>query len=325
MSTDYPNMFSPIEIRGKTCPNKIFFAPTCTCLGNADGSVNDSVLAWINARARGGAGMIVSEVIRCGDRFGTEFAGVLGIPDDYKKEGFRMYNDIAKHYGAVSIAQLSLGFGKQALPQFGEYVSSSAIPLEIREGSCDSGLKIYEGFTFPAPRELTTEEVDALIEDYKAAAVRLKACGFDGIELHGCHGYLLWQFMSPAHNQRTDKYGGSEEARLNVPLTLLRAVREIGGDDFIVGYRCSSDEGWEGGLTLEDMQRIVPILVENGADFISLSRGFSGNLKLQYPATEGTMVEVHSKIKEVSKVPVFHPISRIPEPEKRLLPKGKWT
>lgn len=216
-----------------------------------------------------------------------------------------------------------MGFGKQALPQYGEYVAPSPIPLTIPKDSCASGLKIYEGATFPTPRELTTEEVDALIEDYKAAAQRLKACGFDGIELNGCHGYLLWELMSPAHNQRTDKYGGSEEARLNVPLTLLKAVREIGGEDFIVGYRCSSDEGCEGGLTLDDMRRIVPILVDHGADYISLSRGFAGNLKIQYPSAEGTMVEVHSKIKEVSKVPVLSPNISNPATGEKALAEGK--
>lgn len=90
MRTDYPNMFSPIEIRGKTCPNRTFFAPTHTGLGDPDSAVNDAVLAWMHVRAKGGASMIVSECILGSDRYGRQLARSLGIAHEVKKDGFRM-------------------------------------------------------------------------------------------------------------------------------------------------------------------------------------------------------------------------------------------
>jgi 2,4-dienoyl-CoA reductase-like NADH-dependent reductase (Old Yellow Enzyme family) len=317
-------MFSPIEIRGKRIKNRIFFAPTHTGLANEDCSVSEDILAWIIARAKGGAGLIVSEVIRSSDLFGSEFDRVATIHDDKKKDGWRKYAEYSKYWGGIAIAQLTIGFGKQALPNplFGEYVAPSPITLSIPPGSCDTGLKVFEGLVFPEPRELTTEECDQLVEDFSAALQRLKDCGFDGVELHGCHGYLLSQFLSPLHNQRTDKYGGSFENRLTMSLALLKAAREVGGDDWIVGHRMSSSDHAEGGNTVEDYAQCAKIFEENGADFISLSMGGTWNLKKQYPGREGTMVEEHSQIKKAVSVPVLSPSIHRPQTGEKALAEG---
>ncbi|GAG91614.1 unnamed protein product [marine sediment metagenome] len=112
------------------------------------------------------------------------------------------------------------------------------------------------------------EELEGLFVD---SALRIKRAGFDGIEIHGAHGYLLAEFVSPLSNLRKDKYGGSFEKRLTLPRNLIRRVREHVGSDFVLGYRISGDEHVAGGLTLEETKRLVPILISEGLDFIHLS------------------------------------------------------
>jgi 2,4-dienoyl-CoA reductase-like NADH-dependent reductase (Old Yellow Enzyme family) len=325
MSEEFPHLFQPLEIRGKTIKNRIFFAPTYTGLANEDGTCSDANLAFIIARARGGVGMIVSEGIGVTRRYGPGLLRLAAIDQNIKKEGWRQYAEYIKSFGAVAVAQIALGVGKQISPhpEYGEAVAPSAIPLSIPTESTFKGGEAFEGVTFPPPRELTEEECDTLVEEFKAAALRLKECGFDGLEIHGAHGYLLSEFISPLHNQRTDKYGGSFEKRLTMPLALLKAAREVGGEDWIVGFRISSSDQAEGGYTPEDYARVTKVLEENQVDYISLSSGGFLSLKHLFPGKEAYCLDDHFEIKKAVNVPVLGANFNRPSTAEKALEEGK--
>jgi 2,4-dienoyl-CoA reductase-like NADH-dependent reductase (Old Yellow Enzyme family) len=157
------------------------------------------------------------------------------------------------------------------------------------------------------PRELTTEEVLELEQDFLSAAMRIKRAGFDGIEIHGAHGYLLADFISPLVNKRKDIYGGSFEKRLTLPLNLIRRAREKAGPNFLLGFRISGDEHVEGGLTLQDNLELTPTLANAGLDYIHLSSGRQEAFKYLFPEQEGTILPEAEAIKEVVDIPVICP------------------
>jgi 2,4-dienoyl-CoA reductase-like NADH-dependent reductase (Old Yellow Enzyme family) len=180
-----------------------------------------------------------------------------------------------------------------------------------------------EDSTGAAPRELKTAEVEELEELFVESVLRIKTAGFDGVEIHGAHGYLLAEFVSPRTNTRTDKYGGSFENRLTLPRTLIRKLRDRLGPDFVLGYRISGDEHVPGGLTLEDTKEIVPILVAEGLDFIHLSSGCMEAMRYLFPDKEGVILPEAKAIKEVSKVPVICPNIHTPSVAAQAVAEGQ--
>jgi 2,4-dienoyl-CoA reductase-like NADH-dependent reductase (Old Yellow Enzyme family) len=119
------------------------------------------------------------------------------------------------------------------------------------------------------PIELTLEQIEAIVEEFGDCALRAKKCGFDGVEIHGAHGYLIAEFMSLYSNKRTDRYGGSLMNRLRFPVEIIKNIRQKCGDDFIIDFRISADEMVEGGRTIEDTKAIVPVLQEAGIGFLN--------------------------------------------------------
>ncbi len=152
------------------------------------------------------------------------------------------------------------------------------------------------------PREITQTEMSELVKEFAVAARRAKEAGFDMVEVHGAHGYLLSQFLSPYTNRRNDEYGGSLENRLRFPLEVLRAVRAEVGPDFPVFYRLGAEDGIEGGLTLQEGAEAAVILAEAGVDVLDLSGGLLG---FRVKSGEGFFVYMAEKIKPVVNIPVL--------------------
>jgi len=318
-------LFEPIRIRHLEVKNRIVFAPTGMLASAYDGSVTDQNLCHYIARAKGGVGMIIVEHTFATDRYNRGIARVLSIYHDRQLAGWRELADNIHHFDCRCVVQLSLGLGRQGNPQWDhkDFVAPSPLPFKIPEGSTPRGFKDWEGTTGAVPRELSTEEVEGLEEDFINAALRVKRAGFDGIEIHGAHGYLIAQFVSPLSNQRQDIYGGSLEGRLTLSLNLIRKTREKVGDDFLIGYRISGDEHVEGGLTLEDTQTIVARLIEAGVDFIDISSGRYEAFKWTIPDEEGVILKEARAIKSRSRVPVICPNIHSPELAARVLEEGQ--
>jgi len=237
-----PSLFDPFQLRGVRLRNRVVMAPMVSDYATEDGEVNLRLISYYGERADGGPGMIIVEATAIA-RDGRLSPNQLGIWDDGQLHGLR-YLVERVHGAGVRIAVQLHHAGRQS--------------------------------SFEAPHELAATEVRALALDFARAAGRAVAAGFDAVELHAAHGYLLNQFISPLSNQRTDEYGGDLEGRLRFPLEVLAAVRRAVGPDFPVGVRISADEYVPGGHTLAESAVVARRLVESGADYIHVSAGVPG-------------------------------------------------
>lgn len=308
-------LFESIKIGSLEIKNRIAMAPLGTRGCTHDGYVTDRILAHYVARAKGGAGLIIVEHTLVTNRYGGS-KRILGLWDEEQVTEMTELSEAIHTFDAKAIIQLSLGFGQVGHISRAKdgLVAPSPIPVVVMEDSFpkrfakrlkeDAVRGVGVG---PIPRALTVEEIMELEDSFVEAARRAKNAGFDGIEIHGAHGYLIAQFLSPTTNARTDLYGGSLENRLRLPLNIIRKTRAVLGMDWVIGYRISADEHIQGGLTLEDSKVIVPILVGAGLDYVHLSSGTPRSSKWTFPDKEGAILPEATVIKSVVSVPVICP------------------
>jgi len=250
-------LFEPITVNRMTVRNRIVVPPMETGFGSDRYEVTDQLIAYHRRRSDGGVGLIIVEYTSV-DPTGRCIPNQLGAYDDRFIPGFKRLTEAVHEGGAKIALQIHHGGSKaRAAYTGGEIVAPSAIPEPSR------GV---------VPRELTIAEIEGLVEAFGQAARRAREAGFDAVEIHGAHGYLVNEFLSPWFNRRTDAYGGTFEKRLRFPLEVTRHVREAIGPDFPVGFRINGEEMPLGnGLTLEDTTRIATRLTETGIDMIHVS------------------------------------------------------
>ncbi|MCX7983152.1 MAG: FAD-dependent oxidoreductase [Syntrophales bacterium] len=289
------HVFSPITVKSLTLSNRVVMPPMGTNLGNADGTVSEENIAYMKRRAQGGPGLIITEIT------GVHPDGVvsphqLGAYDDRFIPGLAKLAQVA-HEAGVKIAMQIHHCGRESvyLLRAGRAMAPSAIPSIVFRGT---------------PREMTIDDIKEAIASFGQAARRAKEAGFDAVEIHCAHGYLLTQFLSALSNQRADEYGGKTlKERSRFVLEVIREVRRQVGPDFPVSVRISAEESIRNGYTVEDMQTILPDMVEAGADIIHASFGTHGSPAgiTQAPAEyePGFNVWLARKIKEVVNVPVI--------------------
>ncbi|MCG6217878.1 NADH-dependent flavin oxidoreductase [Vibrio furnissii] len=252
-------LFQPFTFKnGVTLRNRVVMAPMTTWSSNADETISDEELSYYRARAQG-VGLLLtgcSHVQPSGIGFTDEFAAY----DDRFIPSLTKLADAAKSGGAVAVLQL-FHAGNKAVPDLipnGELVSASA--MAAPKGPFNDG-KL-------ASRELTEAEIFELIHDFGQATRRAIEAGFDGIELHGAHGFLIQNFLSPLFNQRQDQWGGSLENRMRFPLEVVREVRRVidehASRPFLLGYRISPEEPGEGALRIDDALALAETLAQEG-------------------------------------------------------------
>jgi 2,4-dienoyl-CoA reductase-like NADH-dependent reductase (Old Yellow Enzyme family)/thioredoxin reductase len=274
-----------------------------TGYGNPDSTVSDRLVAYLSQRAQGGTGLIITEVCAVNPR-GKGFPNEIGIWSDAFIPGLARIPEALHHFGAKAALQLHHA-GREtfedaigAIPE-----APSAIPSVILGQPCEA---------------MSLERIAQVVEAFASAAGRAKAAGFDAVELHGAHGYLLNQFLSPFSNQRDDKYGGSDENRARFVLEIIAAVRKKAGNDFPVWIRVSADELVRGGYDLSFMQKFAPLMVSAGVDAIHCSVGVystPGGLSIASMDTEpGFNLFRARALKDVVNVPVIG-VGRINNPE----------
>ncbi len=249
-------MFEPGEIGTMKVKNRIALAPMVRNWATDDGLVTDRLLNNYAAIAAGGVGMIMLEACYV-QAIGRGFLNQLGIYDDKCVKGLKSLADVAHRHGAKLGAQI-FHAGRQTVPAFcgGQPVAPSPKPCGLMKF-------IDPGYT---PRELSTEEVGNLAKAFAEGARRNKEAGFDFVELHGAHGYIINQFLSPYTNQRTDKYGGDFAGRMRFVLEVLDRVRSKVGRDFPVTIRLNGDDFIEGGMSIEYTLKVVKDLDKAGID-----------------------------------------------------------
>lgn len=320
---EYKKLFEPISIRKLNVKNRVAFAPTGMGTAGPNGEITDQSLCHYVARAKGGAGWITVEHSLATYK---HIKGPIGFHTDLNFRGMWELSHAIHAFGAAAVVQLSIGLGAQFFrgrrPDV-ELVAPSPIPYNVPLGTVCRGLKNWEGTQGDIPRELTAQEVEELEGDFVQATLRIKRAGFDGIEIHGAHGYLLGAFISPLSNKRSDKYGGSFEKRLTLPINIYKKTRAAVGEDFILGFRISGDEHVKGGLTVEETCRIASILEKEGIDFIHLSSGRYESLNHLFPDEEGVILSEAQAIKQaVEKAPVICPNVHTPSLAEHALLEG---
>lgn len=253
----YPHLFSSLEIGRLKLKNRTVMAPMESKLARSDGAVSDAAIAYYGERAQGGVGMVIVEFtcVDALDGLGS-MPPQLRLDSDEYIAGHTELVSAIRSGGAKACVQLSHA-GRQSHEKVigRQPVAPSAVTLPL---------------TGVTPRTLEEHEIWRIVRSYAMAASRAVAAGYDAVMLHGAHGYLLTQFLSPFINRRDDSWGGDFERRMRFPLEVIRAVKSAIGDVPLL-YRMSVDEFMEGGLTLEDSERIVPHLVEAGVQALDIS------------------------------------------------------
>ena len=244
MSDRFPHVFSPFRIGAVELRNRIF-VPAHTTNYGVDHLPSERHVHYHAEKARGGVGLIIFEAVRVHPSSIGRAQGVIGY-DPRCVPRFRRVADAVHAEGARLFGQI-VHVGRHAEGYFGRTATWGASPIPWAPGG-------------PIPHEMNEDDMAEVIEGHVQSARHLREAGLDGLEVHFGHGHLLQQFMSPASNVRTDAYGGSEENRLRFPLRVLRAVRDAMGPDYPVGIRISAEEFMTPGLSLPDMQRIVPVI-----------------------------------------------------------------
>jgi len=289
-----PSLFSPIKIKSLNLVNRAVMPPMGTNLGNPDGTVSEANLAYIKRRARGGAGLIITEITSVHPS-GSVIPNELGAYDDRFIPGLKKISDAVHAAGSKVALQLHhAGRESLYLLQQGKAVAPSAIR------------SLVFGLT---PREITREEIHEIITAFGAASARALEAGFDAVEVHGAHGYLLTQFLSALSNKRDDEYGGSFSNRSRFMIEVLQEVRKTVGEDFPISLRLSVEECIKDGYTFEDIQPILPNLVKAGADILHASLGTHGSpggiTSAPFEYQPGFNVWRAKKLKEVVGLPVI--------------------
>ena len=286
-------LLEPIKVGNTYLKNRIVMPPMEARLNGPDGSITRRMIRYYAERAKGGTGLIIIQNTHIDGKASRSAASQGGIHHDHIIAGLNELAEAIQNYGTAAVIQIGHG-GRQCAPGAAPMppVAPSAVP--------------FSGGAMP--RELTLAEIEELQDAFVEAARRAKQSGFDGVEVHGAHGYLLCQFLSPDSNRRTDKYGGSFENRARFPLEIVRKVREQVGNDFIVGYRMSADEYVPGGLTLEETGKFAKMIEAEGIDYIHVSAGTYESLIHMVPPMyieRAHLVHLAEAIKKLVKVPII--------------------
>jgi len=304
-----PAFIGRMELR-----NRLVMPAMATNFATPDGRVTERLIAYHRARAKGGVGLIVVEAsyVHPG---GKGFSNEVGIYNDDLIPGLKRLVE-AVHDGGAKIAIQLFHAGRQTSSKItGQPLVA---PSSVRYSPAEE-----------MPKELSLEEIRSLLQAFKDAARRARVAGFDAVEIHGGHGYLLNQFFSPYTNKRTDRYGGSFENRVRFSLEVVAAVREAVGDDFPIIFRLSAEEYVSGGLTLEDTKLLAKEMVRAGVSALHVSAGIRESGAMITPpmaVPQGCYVGYAMSIKEAigGKVPVIA-VGRIRDPlmAEQIISQGK--
>jgi len=301
---EFINLLSPIKIGSVELKNRFVIPPMATNLANEDGTVSQAFIDYWVARAKGGWGLLIVEFTAI-DPLGKVGPCHPCLWSDEFIDGLSKLTDAVHKCGAKIAIQLSHA-GRQTHQEVigipgAQPVSASPIPCP---------------FEREIPRELSSEEVYELIEKFGDATVRARAAGFDIIEIHGAHGYLLAQFMSPYSNKRVDEFGGSLLNRMRFPIEIIHNVRRKIGSSFPLMFRMSGEERVPGGRTLEESRIVAQLMEEAGVDAIDVSVGVYGSSQYIFapPAVPpGFLLSSSQEIKKAVSVPVIA-VGRINHP-----------
>ena len=336
MKGPWPRLLSTGKIGTLELKNRMIVTAMGVSLGNEDGTVSERQIAYHEEQARGGAGLIVTGVCGVAWPTGAVARNQIAISDDRYLPGLKQLTERVHAAGGKIAAQLHHGgqvaayssiFGQPLwlpsppkAPEMGDFVDNM-LPEE---------LAAFGGGPMPEIKILEIEDIKTAIRQYAEGARRAKETGFDGVEIHGGHGYLISSFLSPSTNQRTDEYGGSLENRARLMLEVARAVREAVGPDYPVWMKLDSREvGKTIGTTLEDAKQVAKWLEAAGVNAITVtSYHDTGQGKLHsdsnIPHVPNTNVPAAQAIKAEVSIPVIASGRIEPDDAESHIDSGKY-
>lgn len=313
----FEKLFSSGKIGKLEIKNRIVMPPMGTCLADVSGAVNQKLIDYYVERAKGGVGLIIVENTLVNSRHGIQIPNQLRIDDfNYVPQLYELVE--AVHWNGAKIAIQINAAGSGMRP----HLSPGITPL------APSSVKL--DFQPHESKPLTIDEIKEIILDFGKGSKLAKMAGFDAVEIHGAHGYLINQFLSLYCNKRTDSYGGDFEGRLRFCLDVISEVRKEVGPDFPLLFRMSVDDFMDGGMTLDESIRIAKEIEKAGIDAFDVS---AGNLNIKESCIraippmfilDGHLASHAKKIKEVLRIPVIV-AGKIRDPElaEKILQEGK--
>ncbi|HEV2527423.1 MAG TPA: NADH:flavin oxidoreductase/NADH oxidase [Thermomicrobiales bacterium] len=303
-----PHLFRPIQLRELTVRNRVWMAPMCmysaASKGPDTGTPNDWHMVHLGARAVGGVGMVITEATAVSPE-GRISPQDLGIWNDRQRDAFRPITRFIRDQGAVAAIQLAHA-GRKA-STYTSWIGKGGVPEE--DGGWEPIAPSADAFPgLKQPREMAVADIKRVVSDFADAARRALDAGFQSVEIHGAHGYLLHEFLSPISNDRTDQYGGSFENRIRLAIEVTDAVRAVWPAELPVLFRVSATD-WvqEDGddrpsWTIDQSVRLAAELARHGVDLIDVSTG--GNIaNASIPVGPGYQVPFAARIREEAGVP----------------------
>lgn len=286
-------IFEPIEIGSMQVKNRFVMPPMVVNYVNEDGTANETLIAYLEERAKGGWGLIIPENYTVA----YNARGFAKLPGLWNDEQILSHKELTKRihaYGAKIVAQIN---------HAGRQTSSATAGVQVVAPSAIACPIIGE-----IPKALTIEEINAIVEQFGDTALRAKKAAFDGIEIHGAHGYLINQFMSLSSNKRRDEYGGNIQNRARFALEIIKNIQSKVGVDFPIIYRMSANEFVEEGLTTQDSKHIAILLEKAGVHALHVSNGVYASVQYIIPDVNmeaGWSTDIASEIKSVVSIPVI--------------------
>ncbi len=269
MKSNYPHIFEPFTVRRMTMRNRIVMTPMGTNYGEQTGEMSFLHIHYYVQRAKGGTGLLIVENASVDSPEGSNGTTQLRIDkDNYMPRLYKLCDEVHKHGACIAIQINHAGASAMSSRTGMQPVSASNIPSK-------AGGEI--------PRPLEKEEIYRIVKKYGEAAKRAQACGFDAVEIHCGHSYLISQFLSPTTNKRTDEFGGSSENRARFAKLVIEEVRKQVGPFFPIFVRISADEFVEGGNTLEDTLEYLQYIQEE-VDVFDVSAGLNASIQFQIDA-----------------------------------------
>jgi 2,4-dienoyl-CoA reductase-like NADH-dependent reductase (Old Yellow Enzyme family) len=290
-------LFTPQTFGTLTIPNRIVRSATAERMAGDDGHLTEKIFPLYRQLAEGGAGLIISGHMYVHPT-GKAHPEMTGIYSDEILPGLTRFAETVHQAGGLVAAQINHGGIKND-------------PESVPEAVGPSALTTDEPFVSRPARAFTTEEIETLIDAFAQAARRAKQAGFDAVQIHAAHGYLISQFLSPLTNRRTDQWGGSFENRLCFLREVVKAVRAQVGSDFPLFTKLGMMDGIENGLSLEEGGRIVAELAAIGLDAVELSGGIGGDKLtniakgIRNESREAYFIDFARKAKQATDLPVM--------------------
>ena len=284
-------LLSPLTVGKLTLKNRLIMPPLATEKCGEEGKPSKALLDYYDEKSRGGyISLIIIEHSFISQQ-GKASERQLSVADDSLIDSLKELAETIHKNGTKAVMQINHSGSEASREITGmDAVAPSAV--------------INPRFNGPLPRELTHEEIKAIVEEFRVAAYRVKMSGFDGVEIHSAHGYLLNQFLSPITNKRTDEYGGSIFGRIKIHLEVIKAVREAVGEDFPILLRLGAFDYMEGGTSIEDSKIAAVEFEKSGVSIIDVSGGLCGHAG-KGSKEQGYFSELSEEIKKAVSIPVI--------------------